>query len=419
MNLILSIPMQARLAVVFVLGVCMGAAVNWAIYRFAWYPRSISPWSPPDPSAPPRRRSDRLPIVGWLGLRREAALHGTGFWIRPMLIEILTGVGLAWLYWWEVNQGGVLPFAVFALNAPFRQSCLHLEFISHAILITLMLAASMIDVDEKTIPDEITVVGTLVGLFLAAVAPNSLLPDALPAGPFGISWDCLNLTSPNGWPAVLNGAPNAGSLLLGLGCWWAWCAVILPRLWYSRHGWRRATQLCCARLRRMPSTRRILWMGAIGSLAIALVWFRDGLCWEALLSSLVGMAASGGLVWAVRVIGTVVLRREAMGFGDVTLMAMIGAFLGWQPCLIIFFLAPFAGLVIGVLRLILFRDREIPYGPFLCLATLVVIVAWARIWILTWPTFALGWIVPLAVVCCLGLMAVMLGTWRLIVSLFR
>ena len=68
-----------------------------------------------------------------------------------------------------------------------------------------------------------------------------------------------------------------------------------------------------------------------------------------------------------------------MGFGDVTLMAMIGAFLGWQPCLIIFFLAPFAGLVIGVLRLILFRDREIPYGPFLCLATLVVIVAWARI----------------------------------------
>ena len=109
-------------------------------------------------------------------LRREAALHGTGFWIRPMLIEILTGVGLAWLYWWEVDQGGVLPFAVFALNAPFRQLCLHLEFISHAILITLMLAASMIDVDEKTIPDEITVVGTLVGLFLAAARRTRFCP---------------------------------------------------------------------------------------------------------------------------------------------------------------------------------------------------------------------------------------------------
>ena len=100
-------------------------------------------------------------------------------------------------------------------------------------------------------------------------------------------------------------------------------------------------------------------------------------------------------------------------------MAMIGAFLGWQPCLIIFFLAPFAGLVIGVLRLILFRDREIPYGPFLCLATLLLIVDWAEIWTYTKDTFALGWLVPLAVLCCLALMAVMLGVWRLILSAFR
>jgi prepilin signal peptidase PulO-like enzyme (type II secretory pathway) len=108
-----------------------------------------------------------------------------------------------------------------------------------------------------------------------------------------------------------------------------------------------------------------------------------------------------------------------MGFGDVTLMAMIGAFLGWQPSLIVFFLAPFAGLVIGLLRLILFRDREIPYGPFLCLATLAVIVGWADVWNYTQATFALGWIVPLAVLCCPPLMAVMLGTWRLILRAFR
>ena len=149
-------------------------------------------------------------------------------------------------------------------------------------------------------------------------------------------------------------------------------------------------QLCCARVSRTPSTRRILRMAVAGSLAIALVWYRGGDGWRGLLSALVGMAASGGLVWAVRVIGTAVLRREAMGFGDVTLMAMIGAFLGWQPCLIIFFLAPFAGLVIGVLRLILFRDREIPYGPFLCLATLVVIVAWDDIWTYTASHLRLG-----------------------------
>jgi hypothetical protein len=61
-------------------------------------------------------------------------------------------------------------------------------------------------------------------------------------------------------------------------------------------------------------------------------------------------------------------------------MMMIGAFLGWQAGVVIFFLAPFAGLVIGLLELILRRNDEIFFGPFLCLATLVVIVRWATLW---------------------------------------
>ncbi len=111
-----------------------------------------------------------------------------------------------------------------------------------------------------------------------------------------------------------------------------------------------------------------------------------------------------------------------MGFGDVTLMAMIGAFLGWQPCLVIFFLAPFAGLVVGVLRLILFRDKEIPYGPFLCLAALLTIVKWSAIWDDPWyaqEVFRPGWLVPLVVLCCPPLMGVMLAAWRLVRGVFR
>jgi leader peptidase (prepilin peptidase) / N-methyltransferase len=163
-------------------------------------------------------------------------------------------------------------------------------------------------------------------------------------------------------------------------------------------------------------------MAIVGSALIAFVWYRDGrggAGWQGLLTALVGMAASGGLVWAVRVVCSAVLQREAMGFGDVTLMAMIGAFLGWQPCLIIFFLAPFAGLVLGLLRLILFREREIPYGPFLCLASLAVIVGWNTVWNSTEHVFAMGWLVPAAVVVCLALMAGMLGAWRLILNALR
>ena len=105
-----------------------------------------------------------------------------------------------------------------------------------------------------------------------------------------------------------------------------------------------------------------------------------GLHWDALLTALVGMAAGGGLVWLVRILGTVALQEEAMGFGDVTLMAMLGAFLGWQACLIVFFLAPLAGLVLGLVQLLLRRGKYIPYGPFLCLAALATIVGWATIW---------------------------------------
>ena len=131
-----------------------------------------------------RRWSDRLPVVGWLGLRRETRLHGTGFWVRPMLIELLAGLGLAGLYWWEVRLEALLPEPLISQLAQRgamvqRQAAiatLHLVFIAHAFLIGFMIVASLIDVDERLIPDEVTVPGTLLGLFLAAVLPWSLLP---------------------------------------------------------------------------------------------------------------------------------------------------------------------------------------------------------------------------------------------------
>jgi prepilin signal peptidase PulO-like enzyme (type II secretory pathway) len=126
--------------------------------------------------------------------------------------------------------------------------------------------------------------------------------------------------------------------------------------------------------------------------------------------------ASGGLVWVVRIIGTAVLGREAMGFGDVTLMAMIGTFLGWQACLLVFFVAPLAGLVVGLLILILHRETEIAYGPYLCLGTLVVIVFWRGFWDWSITIFQMGLLVPMVVGICMGLMALMLGIWRLIRS---
>jgi prepilin signal peptidase PulO-like enzyme (type II secretory pathway) len=123
---------------------------------------------------------------------------------------------------------------------------------------------------------------------------------------------------------------------------------------------------------------------------------------------------SGGIVWAVRLVGTFALRREAMGFGDVTLMMMVGTFLGWQACLVAFFLAPFAGLLVGLLQLVLRRDDVIPYAPYLCIASAAVVVAWARIWGWAQPLFAYPMLVIGVLAACLVLLGVLLYLWRMI-----
>lgn len=183
LNWFFSLPLELRIALVFVVGVLVGTQANRGIYHLAFHRRSIGPWSLPDAAAPPRSWFDYLPLVGWLGLRREAAIHGRGFWVRPMLIELSLGAGLAALYWWEVQQG-LRPQAVpasgsLALVALPDQSMarVHAQFLAHAILIVLMTVASFIDIDERLIPKEITDFGALGGMLLAAMLPISRLPE--------------------------------------------------------------------------------------------------------------------------------------------------------------------------------------------------------------------------------------------------
>ena len=98
----------------------------------------------------------------------------------------------------------------------------------------------------------------------------------------------------------------------------------------------------------------------------------------------------GGIIWAVRLIGFYVLRQEAMGFGDVVLMAAIGSFIGWQPVVIVFFLAAMLAMVSVLCGLLIHRRREIPYGPYLSLGTLLLILERRYIWPYARSYFDLG-----------------------------
>ncbi len=418
--------MGLRLAALFAVGVCLGSLLNLAIYRLAYEPRAISPWSRQLPAAPPRRITDRLPLVGWLGLRRESALHGQGFWVRPLALELLFGVGIAALYWWEIDRLGLLPesfreFLTWPMNQrllPSVQATLHAEYLAHVILISFLVVASFIDLDEKTIPDAVTIPGTLIGLLLATALPQSLLPivNATTIGGQGLVNQRLDFLrfADGSWPWL-----SVGALALGIGCFWLWCVGLMTRIWRMRRGWRIAVRLFTARLVRDPLTKWLLILGLFGTAAIAIAWHFDGVRWEGLLTALVGMAIGGGLVWVVRIVGGFIIGREAMGFGDVTLMAMIGTFVGWQPCLVIFFLAPFGAAAIGGAQWLLNRDPEIRFGPFLSLATIITIVRWTQIWKLMEPYFAAGWLIPLTLVFCLILIAPLLIIVRAVGNLFR
>ncbi len=93
------------------------------------------------------------------------------------------------------------------------------------------------------------------------------------------------------------------------------------------------------------------------------------------LASLMGIFIAAGLVFLCGVIGKIVFRKDAMGFGDVKLMGVIGGFLGWKLGVATFFLAPFFGLLFGLPKLILKRGNVIPYGPFLSLAAFICILS--------------------------------------------
>ena len=107
-----------------------------------------------------------------------------------------------------------------------------------------------------------------------------------------------------------------------------------------------------------------LWPGIAGALSTDA---STPLALRTLLASLAGCLVGGGATWLIRAVGSAVFRREAMGFGDVKLMGMVGAFLGWQAALLTMFLGCLFGAVIGGLGAVSGRGTVIPFGPYLAL----------------------------------------------------
>ena len=92
---------------------------------------------------------------------------------------------------------------------------------------------------------------------------------------------------------------------------------------------------------------------------------------DAFRHSFLGILAGGGVMFLMGFFGEMIFKKEALGGGDVKLMAMVGAFLGWKMVILTFFTAPFFGAGVGIFMRLKFKSEVIPYGPYLAIASII------------------------------------------------
>ena len=341
-------------------------------------------------------------------------------------IEVAVAAAAVCLWWWEVRLLGLGPVADsvglgaggLEIESSPVDAATVARCVAHAMLGLLLVAAAWIDIRYRVIPDCVTVPGVLLGLVVVWLVPDVLLPIGCMVprsfAPPLLEADVL------GWygglrsqlpPSWMEGLPHWTGLIVPgaiFSVWWSVCtAPVLAPVEPHPEGVSSAT--ATPSLRRIEPRNLLLLVGLV---AIMAAWCGGGDRFRGLQSALVGLAVSAGLVWSIREGASRSLGREAMGLGDVTLMAMVGAWIGWQASVLAFFLAAFIGLAHGVVQVVRHRENELPYGPSLCLASAAVIVGWRPLWGWAGGPFAQPLELALVIGAVVVLTAITLFVWQ-------
>jgi leader peptidase (prepilin peptidase)/N-methyltransferase len=336
----LDLPPWVIYPTLFVLGSIIGSFLNVCIYRI---PQKEGFWDSlrelsNRPSQCRRCRSHirwqhNIPIFGWLFLRGRCA--DCRAWISPRypLIELLNALLFVVVYYFEIGGDYINPL---------KESCLW----------------------TPIGPDIVPGLGPLSPAMYAHLryAFHMVLIEALVVATF-IDFDLWIIPDGVTLPAMAVGF--LGNAIVGR-------VHLVP-------AWAEQESIFAGALPRIPA------------------WFSQHPHLHGLLVAVAGFIVGGGIVWIVRILGHWALKQEAMGFGDVVLMAMIGSFVGWQASVIIFFLAPIFAMIVVLSRALFHRDRAMPYGPYLSMAALATLLFWRHLWDVSERILCLGLLlVPLA-----------------------
>ncbi len=334
------IPMPVVLAVLAIFGAFVGRFLNVCIQEFPKHDllreqlkAVLPPWSLCARCHAKLAFGRCLPIVGWFIQGRRCSSCRTKLSLSLPVIELITAFLFAVLYWCEVpaeqaakaidgglqsSEGPPGPEVISTLWSP--AVWIHLRYAFHMLMICGLIVATEIDRKLRIIPD-----GCTVPIMLLAL-PLSLLLGQLYITPIWFQDASVVRTL-----REVFDLPGFVQPLL-----YPWDPTSFIQSSPHIHGF---------------------------------------------LVSLFGLVIGGGSVWIVRIIGFLALRQEAMGFGDVVLMAMVGSVIGWQPTLAVFIVgAPILALLFAMTNWIVRGENEIPYGPFLSGATILLLITWPTAW---------------------------------------
>lgn len=121
----------------------------------------------------------------------------------------------------------------------------------------------------------------------------------------------------------------------------------------------------------------------LGSVIVCAIAYQRADVWY-LLTRLIGAVVGWTALWLIAVVGSAILRKKAMGGGDIKLMALNGLFLGaWPELVMVIAFSALSGAIVGsalIISGVKNRQSPIPYGPFLAGAAVLVLLWGDRLW---------------------------------------
>lgn len=366
----------AFLYVIFagIFGLLVGSFSNVLIWRL---PRGESIAFPPSHCPKCDHKLgflDLFPVFSWLFLGGKCRYCKEPINARYPIVELISGLGYALIMY-------LFPFESYGLAA-----------IGLMLLFTILLVGSVIDLDTYTLPDELTIPSIVLGIGFALLnqqlgfsfsdLPN--LQQAIYGALFGAG--------------LLSAVDIFGSLILRrfkerqypdfpigyqqitlgmlVGAWFGpLYALIAALIWM-------VVNVVAKKV--IPTPELVLILGFVVSIVIKSSSPPELLAFisQALTGAGVVAIFCGVFWWIHRLIYKPDPQEEenapydpiAMGFGDVKLMAGIGAFLGWQAVLFTLGVATAAGALFGVVQMLRKQENRVKFGPFLALGAIVYLV---------------------------------------------